>query len=147
MKAKSPSKIQEKMTLTKSNFHSVDLNHSLSNSYLTSSYIILKDGSTITLDESIPSQDINKLLSNNNKENNNNNNKIILNNLNNNKTINITKSYKINNINGKTLEMNDSYLLSQNKFNKEILNKQNNNNNKDIYYSENTYDNNTKNIF
>ena len=45
MKAKSPSKIQEKMTLTKSNFHSVDLNHSLSNSYLTSSYIILKDGS------------------------------------------------------------------------------------------------------
>ena len=32
------------LTLTNANFHSFDLNHSISNSVLTSSYIVLKDG-------------------------------------------------------------------------------------------------------
>ena len=101
--------------------------------------ITLKDGSIIILDESIPSQDINKLLINNKNENNNEKN----NNINNNKSININiyKSYTHNHINGKRLEMNDSGLINQNNYNKELLDKSNNNN-ANLYNSENIYGNN-----
>ena len=103
--------------------------------------ITLKDGSIIILDESIPSQDINKLLINNKNENNNEKNKI--NNMNNNKSININiyKSYTHNLINGKRLEMNDSGLINQNNYNKEFLDKSNSNN-ANLYNSENVYNNN-----
>ena len=37
-------KSRDKLTLTNVNFHSFDLNHSINNSFLTSSYIVLKDG-------------------------------------------------------------------------------------------------------
>ena len=37
-------KSRDKLTLTNANFHSLDLNHSINNSVLTSSYIVLKDG-------------------------------------------------------------------------------------------------------
>ena len=37
-------KSRDKLTLTNANFHSLDLNHSITNSVLTSSYIVLKDG-------------------------------------------------------------------------------------------------------
>ena len=38
-------KSRDKLTLTNANFHSMDLNHSLSNSYMTTSYIKHKDNS------------------------------------------------------------------------------------------------------
>lgn len=98
--------------------------------------ITLKDGSIIILDESVPTQEINKLFNNyiNAKENNQQNiNRI------NNKSINlnINNSYIKDNINGKTLEMNDSYAFNQNIINKEILSKSNNNNNNN--YNTNNY--------
>ena len=37
-------KSRDKLTLTNANFYSLDLNHSINNSVLTSSYIVLKDG-------------------------------------------------------------------------------------------------------
>ena len=37
-------KSRDKLTLTNANYHSLDLNHSLNNSFLTSSYVVLKDG-------------------------------------------------------------------------------------------------------
>ena len=37
-------KSRDKLNLTSANFHSLDLNRSITNSVLTSSYIILKDG-------------------------------------------------------------------------------------------------------
>ena len=111
--------------------------------------IILKDGSMIILDESIPSQDINELLKNSKNENNNDKNKI--NTINGNKSMNDNKSINMNthysyanNINGKTLEMNDSYLFNQNNLKKEILTKSNNNNT-NLFYSTNVYNNNDNN--
>ena len=107
--------------------------------------IILKDGSIIILDESVPSKDINQLLINSKKENNNEKNAMntIYNykslNKNNSINLNITNSYTNNN--GKTIEMNDSFFFNQNNYNKETLNKSKNNNT-NLSYS--TFINNNK---
>ena len=96
--------------------------------------ITLKNGFIVILDDSIPSQEINKLLYNYNNDDkfhsNNRNNDI--------RSINleINNSYTKDNINGKTLEINDSYIFNQNHmFNKEILNNSNNNTKNNFYYS------------
>ena len=96
--------------------------------------IKLKNGYIIILDDSIPSQEINKLLYNYNNDeqyhNNRNNNIRSMN-------LEINNSYTKDNINGKTLEINDSYLFNQNHiFNKEILN-HSSNNTKNYLYSSN----------
>lgn len=96
--------------------------------------IQLKNGCILILDDSIPSQEINNILYNcNNDEkfhSNNRNNNIRLINL------EINNSYT-KDINGKTLEINDSYIFNQNHiFNKEILN-HSNNNTKNYFYSSN----------
>lgn len=71
--------------------------------------ITLKDGNIIIIDDSVPSKNIYEIF-NYNKENNSQNKP-----KNTNKSININiyKSYTKDNINGKTLDMNDSYLFNQ----------------------------------
>ena len=90
--------------------------------------ITLKNGIIVLLDDSIPSQEINELINNHNYDKNNN--KYIMRNYNQSINFGINKSYGNNNINGRELEINDSFLFN----NKEILNKSNN---KNIYYSSN----------
>ena len=110
--------------------------------------IILKDGSSIILDESVPSTDINQLLINSRKEKTNAMNTIYnYNSLNKNNSINLNinnNSYTNNNFNGKTIEMNDSFFFNQNNYNKETLNKSKNNNT-NLSYSTNI-NNNKENI-
>lgn len=90
--------------------------------------IKLKDGSILILDESIPSQDINNLIKNNYKSIN----------------ININNSYTKDNINGKTLEMNEineineSYIIKDNNYNQDSINNNTNFN----FYSQNINQNN-----
>ena len=95
-------------------------------------HITLKNGYVITLDDSIPSQKISKLFNNKKIEK-----YAQSKNRNNNKSINfpVNNSYTKDNINGKSLEINDSYIFSKNIFNREILNKSNNYSNNFFYPS------------
>ena len=89
--------------------------------------ITLKNGYIILLDDSIPLQEINKIIYNYKNDYKNDDN-LHTNNRNNNiRSINldINKSYTKDNINGKTLEINDSYIFNQN------------NNTKNFFYSYN----------
>ena len=78
--------------------------------------ITLKNGYIILLDDSIPLQEINKIIYNYKNDYKNDDN-LHTNNRNNNiRSINldINKSYTKDNINGKTLEISDSYIFNQN---------------------------------
>ena len=88
--------------------------------------IILKDGSIIILDESIPSQEINYLFNTNNH--NNHRNKII--------SINLNNS---DNFNGETLEINENKLNNNtiNNFYSQKINKKISSNEKIVFNSQN----------
>ena len=97
--------------------------------------ITLKNGCILILDDSVPSQDLNNIFKNykgNNFQYKNRNNNKSLN-------LNINNSYSKDNINGNTLELNDSYLYNQNTYNREITNNSNNYTN---YYFYPSYSNN-----
>ena len=86
--------------------------------------IILKDGSIIILDESVPSQEINLLFNNNNHRN---------------KNISINLNSSETNFNGETLEINENKLNSNtmNNFYSQKINKKISSNEKIIFNSEN----------
>ena len=86
--------------------------------------IILKDGSIIILDESVPSQEINLLFNNNNHRN---------------KNISINLNNSETNFNGETLEINENKLNSNtmNNFYSQKINKKISSNEKIIFNSEN----------
>ena len=85
--------------------------------------IILKNGYILILDDSTSSQDLDNLMKNS-KGNNfqhkfRNNNKSL--------NLNINNSYSKDNINGNSLEIVDTYLFNQNRYNnREVINKSNN---------------------
>lgn len=82
--------------------------------------INLKNGYIVILDDSIPSQEVNELFNNHKKENNKNKN--IVRNYNQSLNFGMANSYLKDNINGKSLEINDSFLFN----NRDTINKSNN---------------------